>query len=108
MGNRRKTIMKEKQPYVVSSNNVDSDSSDTESEYEPTSAEKAQIENDFYDSDSGESIDELDLETRKAIIEIPNTMFTSKDGKISFSENITSKVHQIIPDTNPGNISKDK
>lgn len=65
-------------------------SDESDSDYEPTEQDIAELDADFYDSDDGESIEEFEVEERlEAVMGNANNdhAYVSKDGKITFSPN---------------------
>lgn len=80
-------------------------SGDDDDDYEPTPNEISQAENDEYDSfdsDSGETAEDLDLELREAAIVDNQLLYKSKDGKVVYSNEITTSIQNRSMNLTPG------
>lgn len=81
----------------------DEDFSADEEDYEPTAEEIAAADADDYDSESGESVDHLELNVREAAAVRPDILYTSKDGKVIYSSQPNGSVRKYNMNTIPGN-----
>lgn len=86
----------------VDSNDFEDICDSDESDYEPTAEEMAQIEEQLYNSDEGESVDDLDLEIRKRSVIDSEFLFKSKDEKVTYSLNPNSSARVFSMNTVPG------